>query len=371
MPARTDRRPAIVAVAFAAVLSAAASAAHAQSGPSISDAEFWRLMTEISEAGGVFQPQLMSNEDSAQFVLPELERTVAPGGVYIGVGSEQNFTYLATLRPRLAFVVDIRRDNLLQLLMYKALFEIAGTRAEFVSRLFSRPRPDAAPSGASVRDLFGSFEPLAADAALFDETSTLILERLTHVHGWPLSDEDRAAMIRMLDAFRTAGPSGLRGYGDRNPSYAELMAMADLDGRQQSYLASDDRFEAVRTLQLENRIVPIVGDFGGERALDGIARELDARGERVGVFYVSNVERYLWERGGHEQFYDNVAALPRLASSVFIRSLTTDISQRQNIPIPAGPARWRTLLFSIDECLRRVAGGRIQAYRDLFVPTAP
>src|SRR5262245_4570758 len=82
----------------------------------ISDAEFWRLVTDLSEPGGVFAQQLMSNEDSAQFVIPDLERAVRPGGVYLGVGSEQNFTYAAALQPQLAFVIDIRRDNLVEML---------------------------------------------------------------------------------------------------------------------------------------------------------------------------------------------------------------------------------------------------------------
>jgi hypothetical protein len=87
----------------------------------------------------------------------------------------------------------------------------------------------------------------------------------------------------------------------------------------------------------------------------------------VDTFYVSNVERYLWEQGDHgKQFYANVAALPLDGSSTFIRSITSDISLRLGIPIPAGPARWRTFLFPIRDCLGRIADGRIQTYRDLF-----
>ena len=71
------------------------------------------------------------------------ERQVArpSGGVYIGVGPEQNFSYIARLRPAMAFIIDIRRENLNLHLFYKALFEVSSDRADFVSRLFSRPRP--------------------------------------------------------------------------------------------------------------------------------------------------------------------------------------------------------------------------------------
>ena len=97
--------------------------AHAQQLPNtIQDQEFWRLITDLSETGGTFPQQFMSNEDSAQFVIPGLKETTKQGGVYVGVGSEQNFTYIAAIHPRLAFIVDIRRENVFEHLMYKALF---------------------------------------------------------------------------------------------------------------------------------------------------------------------------------------------------------------------------------------------------------
>src|SRR5215470_2850269 len=76
---------------------------------SLTDQEFWRMVTEFSESGGTFQPEFMSNEDSALFIIPALKQTTRPGGVYIGVGPEQNFTYIAAIHPRMAFLVDIRR----------------------------------------------------------------------------------------------------------------------------------------------------------------------------------------------------------------------------------------------------------------------
>src|SRR4029453_17329105 len=83
--------------------------------PALTDSEFWSLVTGLSEPGGVFAQQLMSNEDSVNFVVPRLKETIRPGGIYVGVGSEQNFTYVAATQPRLALVVDIRRDNMLQM----------------------------------------------------------------------------------------------------------------------------------------------------------------------------------------------------------------------------------------------------------------
>ena len=60
-----------------------------------------------------------------------LKQDTKPGGVYLGVGPDQNFTYILALQPKIAFIIDIRRQNMLQHLMYKALIEISKDRADF------------------------------------------------------------------------------------------------------------------------------------------------------------------------------------------------------------------------------------------------
>src|SRR5580765_7779103 len=108
----------------------------------LSDQEFWRLSSDLSEQDGNFRSDnLVSNEQWLQHVIPDLVKTVQPGRVYLGVGPEQNFTYMAALKPAMAFIIDVRRGNLDLHVMYKALFELSADRAEFVSLLFSRPRP--------------------------------------------------------------------------------------------------------------------------------------------------------------------------------------------------------------------------------------
>src|SRR5215468_7342041 len=106
----------------------------------LTDQAFWKMITDFSEPGGTFAFEMfMSNEVTFQDILPDLLNRVPPGGVYLGVAPEQNFTYIAALRPKMAFVIDIRRENMVEHLMYKALFEMSPTRSEFLSRLFSRP----------------------------------------------------------------------------------------------------------------------------------------------------------------------------------------------------------------------------------------
>ena len=358
----------LVSAAIGIVLSLAASIVRAAELPdAITDQEFWRLVTELSESGGVFAQEIMSNEDSAQFVIPALKATTRRGGVYIGVGPEQNFTYIAAIQPKLAFVVDIRRDNMLEHLLYKALFELSIDRADFLSRLFSRQRPTGLDRGTTVTTLFDAYRAVDVDTRLYDETLRMVTDRLQREHKFQLSDADTAAVARLLQTFRMAGPSNLRGSGDKNLTYAQAMTATDLAGSTQSYLASEDNFRIVQDLERRNLIVPVVGDFAGDKALVGIGRYLAERHAVVDVFYVSNVERYLFEQGDHgRHFYANVESLPLDQSSTFIRSVTRDISRRLGIPLPDGNVNWWSFLFPIRACLDAVVSGRAETYRQLF-----
>ena len=73
----------------------------------LSDEAFWQLVTEFSEPGGHFpSDNFVSNELATQHVLSQLTKDRKAGGAYIGVGPEQNFTYIAALQPKIAFIVD-------------------------------------------------------------------------------------------------------------------------------------------------------------------------------------------------------------------------------------------------------------------------
>src|SRR4030095_13630654 len=100
---------------------------------SLTDQEFWRLVSDFSEDGGSFRFEYMSNEQQFQYVIPKLKEERKPGGVYLGVGPEQNFTYIAALQPKMAFIFDIRRQNLVEHLLYKAIFEMSSDRVDFLS----------------------------------------------------------------------------------------------------------------------------------------------------------------------------------------------------------------------------------------------
>jgi len=155
------------------------------------DAAFWKMISDFSEPGGSFQLEIItSNEQSYQYVLPQLVARIKPGGVYLGVAPEQNFTYIAALQPKIAFIFDIRRDMMLEHLMYKAVFEMSTDRADFISNLFSRPRPAGLTSDASVDALFRAFANARADSKLADEHLKTILSRLTSIHQFPMNSAD-------------------------------------------------------------------------------------------------------------------------------------------------------------------------------------
>src|SRR3954452_17231503 len=74
----------------------------------LDDRAFWTLVTEVSEPGGSFRSDnLVSNELAFEEVIPTLQARLQPASAYIGVGPDQNFTYIAGLHPPISFIVDI------------------------------------------------------------------------------------------------------------------------------------------------------------------------------------------------------------------------------------------------------------------------
>ena len=386
-----ERRRRVLAVWAAAVTGAmtvaCASSRQAESGPKaltatvtpltseipsrISDSTFWRLITEFSEPGGFFRSDnFVSNETSFQYVIPELQRTTRPGGVYLGVAPDQNFTYLVALKPRIAFIIDIRRQNMIHHLMYKAMIEMSADRAGFMSMLFARPRPQGLDGQSTPEALFSAFSTVPADTMLFVKNLAAISEWLTKRHGFGLSQPDLQSLDYVYRAFVTAGPDityafpsgGGRGFG-RWPSFAQLMLESDGQGNNRSYLASEANYEVLKEMEINNLIVPLVGNFSGDKALRAVGRYLKENGLTVTAFYTSNVEQYLFQQGDDwQRFYANVATLPLDSASTFIRSLSNGNGFRPGSP----NSRSIQLLSSVLETLKAVQDGRVQTYYDMI-----
>jgi hypothetical protein len=323
MPIVTLRRlPALVLVALLLGLArAGGTAGQARSA-------FASQIEALSEPDGYFDTDnLISNERSYLQVLPELERADVKGGAYVGVGPDQNFSYIAGIRPPIAFIVDIRRDNLLLHLLFKGLFEQARTRIEYLSLLFGRPVP---PDVERWRT-----EPINRLAAYIDNTArdpeavALIRRRTDAVitaFGVPLTTDDLATIGRFHSTFISAGldlrfESTGRPPQSYYPTYRDLLLAVDPVGRQGHFLASEDGFQFVRSLQARNLVIPVVGNLSGPRAIVAIGELLKRRGEPLSAFYTSNVEFYLARAGTLDRFLENLARMPRKNHAVVIRSV--------------------------------------------------
>jgi hypothetical protein len=290
--------------------------------PALSDQDFWNLSTSLSEPAGSFthSENLVSNE--IRFVHT-IRRLRANGGTYIGVGPEQNFSFVAKLRPAMAFIIDIRRENRNLHLLYKALFEISADRAEFVARLFSRERAPNLPPTASVQDLFAVYAAASPLQGLFEETLQSVRLRLIDVHGFALSPADMDSIANVLQTFYTDGIDIHYGRSlapdAAGPSYRALMTAKDLTGQTRSYLSSEEAFAFVKDLQARNMIVPVIGDFAGPTAIRRTGDYVRRHHETMAAFYGSNVEVYL-NRRMVAAYCANLATLPYRSTTWFIDS---------------------------------------------------
>jgi hypothetical protein len=287
----------------------------------------------MSEANGYFQSDnLLSNEIWFPWIIPDLvARTKSAGqGVYLGVGPEQNFNYIAVLKPKMVFITDIRRGNLHTQLMYKAIFELSKNRSEFFAMLFTKPKVESLTEKSSAADLVNAYWDLqtitANDGAQYKANLKAIQDHLTKKHTLPLSDEDLRGIEYVYSNFYWWGPaitysSSSSGRGGGNmASYGDLMMATDDKGILRSYLATEESFNVIKSLEEKNLLVPVVGDFAGPKALRAVGRYIREHGATVTAFYLSNVEQYLTRNGVWGNFCANVATMPLTPQSTFIRS---------------------------------------------------
>ena len=334
----------------------------------LSPAEFSALIRDTSEEGGYFfSDNLISNETPYLTVIDKLRLVGATGGAYIGVGPEQNFTYIAKLRPRIAFILDIRRQAVIQHLMYKALFHLSPTPAEFLSRWLNRPMTKDAPApNAQIIELLAYLEKTRADDQTYAQNLTAIRKMIQEDFQFPLSARDQASLEYVFKSFRDDGLDTvfrLNGWTDGEfPTLKEVILQADQHGKQGNFLASREDYDFVRGLHLKNLIIPVVGDFGGKKALAAIGDYTRKHGLAVTAFYTSNVEQYLFEDGSFAAFAGNVKKLPLTEKSLFIRW----IYQRYSHPAKLAGQRSTSLLQKMTVFLADFDAGRYPSYTELL-----
>jgi len=130
-------------------------------------------------------------------------------------------------------------------------------------------------------------------------------------------------------------------------------------------LAREDLYRRVRDAQRAGRIVPLVGDLAGSGSLPRLAGWLRARGLRVSLLYVSDVEFFLLRAG---RFADYVANLERLPWADGARLVRTSTRPLDGHPERVAGDAATTVLRPVAGFLARARAGRIRAPEDLFAP---
>jgi hypothetical protein len=335
---------------------------------------FGQIVEKFSEPNGYFDSDnLISNESSYLHVMGKMRQMKVNGGAYIGVGPDQNFSYIAQIRPNIAFITDIRRDNLLQHLFFKSLFALSRNRLEYLCLLFGRPvPPDLKPWDSSgVQEIIAYLDKNPSKRELFEKTKSDIQSKVKSFNV-KLDPAEFETIGRIHTAFFDGGPD-LK-FTSRNrppqwyyPSYRDLLLEKDLTGKQCNYLASEDDFRFLRSLEERNLIIPVVANLAGDHALKSIAQYLKDKGERVSALYTSNVEFYLM-RGFRDdefnRFAENVSLLPRDERSVIIRSYFNGVWRYEHPQSVSGYYSTQ-LLQTIDSFVKEYSSGGYKSYSDL------
>jgi hypothetical protein len=330
---------------------------------------FAALSARLSEPGGYFDSDnLISNETSYLHVMGKLRELGISGGVYIGVGPDQSFSYISKIRPKMAIMIDIRRDNLLQHLLFKSLFARSRNRIEYLCTYFGKPLPKTKGwESRTVKDLVEYIDGAASDPKLFEKTSKEVRQEVQK-YGIPLSQSDLETIVKVQRAFFSAGldikySSYHRPPRSIYPPYRDLLLETDLAGQQQNYLNSEDDFQFIKKLEDQDMIIPVVGDLSGPRALKAIGQYVAEIKERVSAFYVSNVEFYLQRQGTFDKFIENVKSLPIDNHSVIIRSYFNYYAPDHP---QAEPNHFSTQLMErIEDLIKQCAAGECDSYNDI------
>jgi hypothetical protein len=338
---------------------------------------FAAVVERLSEPGGDFGgDNLISNEQSYLHVMPALERAKVNGGAFIGVGPDQNFSYIAQIKPEIAYIIDIRRENLLLLLLFKALFAEAPTRIEYLCLLTGRPAPEQPGrwSDASIDAIIAHIDGTKPRPEAEQQKIRTRLEAVMKKFGTPLSAPDLETMAKSRAAFVEEGLSLVFQARDQPrrsyyPTLRTLLREDDRAGHQLSFLASEPAFQFVRDLQARDLIVPVVGDVSGKHAMRAIAADMVTRGVRLSAFYISNVEYYLFQGRTFGAYAENVKRFPHDERSMVIRSVFPSGGSRtlsQSVPGYYSTSLvqpFRAMLADLD-------AGKYNSYRDLVTASA-
>lgn len=360
-------------LAFAAALTLLGHPATSLNAQRSNDSSFAGLVARLSEPGGYFDSDnIITNEVSYLHVASQLKKVGTHGGVYIGVGPDQNFSYIALIRPSIAFMLDVRRDNLLEHLLFKSLFALSRNRLEYMCLLFGKPVPPNIDkwTGRPMSEILAYLGEKHPDSLLAAATKKASNDRITSYH-LSLDARDREMIDRyraqfVLEGLDTRYSSLGRNNRSDYPSFARLILETDREGKQSSYLADETAFQYVRGMQMADRIVPVTGNVAGDKAVKAIAQYATEHALNVSTFYMSNVEQYLMGRdGGFDAYAKNVTLLPHDSTSVIIRSYFGRLGLQHPLYVGSAGNLSTSMIETIDSFVRAFAAGDLTSYNEL------
>jgi hypothetical protein len=327
------------------------------------DASFSAMIRALSAPEtGPAGDNFMTNEDSFVRVAGEIARRTPRDGVYLGVGPDQNFTYIAHAEPVAAFILDHRRRNLRLHLLHKALFSLSADRVAYLTLLTARQVPSLT-KGYTARDLVAAFQASPMVRELLDAT---IAEVARALRPLGVLDDKEWADLATIQA-RLAGP-GMTARFLAMPIYptlGQLILTTDHDGHPAHVLSRDDLYQRMRQAQRDDRVIPVVGDFAAPDVLPRLGSWLRRRGLGVSLFYISDVEFFLFRSGKFASYVENLAQLPWLDHALIVRTSTREIAHPERV---AGDSS-TTIVRSVASFLDSSRADKIRSVDDLFAPT--
>ena len=133
-----------------------------------------------------------------------------------------------------------------------------------------------------------------------------------------------------------------------------------------SYLATEANFRTLKEMEVNNLVVPLVGDFAGPKAIKAVGEYLKERKATVTAFYLSNVEPFLFQQNDDwRKFFTNVGTLPLDSSSTFIRSVFNGSGFVRG-PNFSSYIRNQQLLASMLDQVKAFNDGKVLYYNDVI-----
>ncbi len=312
---------------------------------------------------------LVSNETDYQNISSYFNETGTDNSVYIGVGPDQNYTYISLCSPKLAFIVDYRPDNQLLHLLFKAIFALSYNRVDYLSLLFSKPIDKSKTSGnIGLSKLVEYFEYTDGDSQLFDKNLTRILKKIQSFDNKLTLNEITKIRNIYSEFFQTHLNLRCRfprktSSGMPYPTYKDFLLSTDQNGYCHNFINNDNYFCYVKNKHEKNQILPITGDFSGLNTLSTIGSFCQKHNLLISTIYISNVEYRLLNDHLFESYMRNLKSLPINDRSIIIRTFYNRPGEIH--PNCVGNNLFTTLAQYIKSFIKIYDEGRYKSYWDV------